>query len=86
VPAADLKFGDVIRFKFAGDICTALVLATRGAEIRTDENIYALGETGFIAVLGLALDRAPKSENTEWHQVGQIAPFADGTTDYEVLS
>jgi len=81
VPAADLRFGDVIRFTFGDAECIAMVIATKGPRITTEENIDALGDTDNILVLGLS---AP-TWTADFHRLGQTAAFAAERTDYKVL-
>ena len=83
MPAADLRFGDVIKFAFGDATCVAMVIATKGDEVTTDENIYALGnESNNIVVLGLVVD---SPYVIDWHKVGETAAFPADGRDYKVL-
>lgn len=81
---ANLKFGDVIRFEFAGSECIAMVLATEGKELVTDEDTTVFGpysSKSAILVLGLANDD-PNPDG--YHDVGKTASFKTNER-YEVL-
>jgi len=85
VSDTDLKFGNVIRFDYAGDTITALVIATKGGSVRTDEGTDALGGSDQIVVFGLANNHASDPRNDQYHQEGETAAFSPTIKRYEVL-
>lgn len=84
----DLRFGDVIRFRFCGGEVTAMVLATHvSAAVVTDEGtaVYPDGDSAKVLIFGLANDGDPEDYQM-YHNVGKTATFIlGGPNDYEVL-
>jgi len=86
VPADDLKFGDVIRFRFGGSNVTAMVVATSVDRfVETDEGTSMTPEnvTQKVIVFGLANDGNP-ADYGSFHNVGETATFIT-EEGYEVL-
>ena len=69
----DLHFGDVIEFSFGDQRVVAMVVATKGDLVNTDEGTDALGDSGNILLLGLVGPEFAEDPDAPWHRAWETA-------------